>query len=254
MPESSKMPDPPTNGEVSAELEARIGAFVKALVEQEDEAYEAEFVHLMTRVRELVDRKLRMEGTKTDTRDFLGELMFTRLRRGMHLYVRENETSALKAAEWVMGFLFSVTTLSEFAKAFDQSLIRSASGAKDFNFAGRTDFISVEEVMQMLAAGKHLGCLSLEKGDNRIDIYLKDGRVFFLDPHHLTRRVLPGDSMHHKEIPETAITEGESRSRTRSTTASSRRCRSSRSSTTCRSASRRSCSRARSSSTTGSRC
>ncbi|HEB54357.1 MAG TPA: DUF4388 domain-containing protein, partial [bacterium] len=153
-----------------------------------------------------------MEGTKTDTRDFLGELLFTRMRRGMHLFLRsEDEVTAQRAAEWVMGVLFSVTTLSEFAKAFDQTLIRANSGGQDFNFAGRTDFISVEEVMQMLAAGKHLGCLSLEKGDNRLDIYLKDGRIFFLDPHHLIRRVLPGDAMHHREIPETAIAEAEAR-------------------------------------------
>jgi hypothetical protein len=197
----------------AGELEARIGAFVKALVDKDDETYEAEFVHLLTRVRELVDRKLRMEGTKTDTRDFLGELLFTRLRRGMHAFLRaENDVTSLKAAEWVMGVLFAVTTLSEFAKAFDQSLIRATSGARDFNFAGRTDFISVEEVMQMLAAGKHLGCLSLEKGDNRLDVYLRDGRVWFLDPHHLIRRVLPGgDSMRHREIAETAVTEAESR-------------------------------------------
>jgi hypothetical protein len=195
------------------ELEARIGALIRGLVDKDDETYEAEFVHLLARVRELVDRKVRMEGTKTDTRDFLGELLFTRLRRGMHAFLRaENDVTALKAAEWVMGVVFAVTTLSEFAKAFDQSLIRATSGARDFNFAGRTDFISVEEVMQMLAAGKHLGCLSLEKGDNRLDIYLRDGRVWHLDPHHMIRRVLPGsDSMRHREVPETAVTEAESR-------------------------------------------
>ena len=186
---------------------------MRALVNKDDEVYESEFVHLLTRVRDLVDRKLRMDGTKTDTRDFLGELLFTRLRRGMHLFLRsEDDVTPLRAAEWVMGVLFSVTTLSEFAKAFDQSLIQASSGAKDFNFAGRTDFISVEEVMQMLSSGKHLGCLSLEKGDNRLDIYLKDGRIYFLDPHHLVRRVLPnGDAMQHREIPEQAITEAESR-------------------------------------------
>ena len=212
MPDSNKLTEESSNAEFSAELEARIGSFVKALVAKDDEQYESEFVHLLSRVDELVDRKLRMEGMKTDTRDFLGELIFTRMRRGMHLFMRsEDAVSATRAAEWVMGVLFSVTTLSEFAKAFDQSLIRANSGGQDFNFAGRTDFISVEEVMQMLAAGKHLGCLSLEKGDNRLDIYLKDGRVFFLDPHHLSRRVLPSDSMRHQEIPETAITEAESR-------------------------------------------
>ena len=59
--------------------------------------------------------------------------------------------------------------------------------------AVRTDFLSGEEVLQMLAAGKHLGCLSLEKGDNRLDIYLQEGRIYFLDPHHIVRRVVPGD-------------------------------------------------------------
>jgi hypothetical protein len=196
----------------AAELQDCIGGLIDGLVHKDDETYESEFVHLLTRVRELVDRKVRMEGTKTDTRDFLGELLFTRLRRGMHLFLRsDDDVTALRAAEWVMGVLFSVTTLSEFAKAFDQSLIKATSGARDFNFAGRTDFISVEEVMQMLSSGKHLGCLSLEKGDNRLDIYLKDGRIWFLDPHHMIRRVLPGDSMRHREIPESLVTEAESR-------------------------------------------
>jgi len=201
-----------TNAELSAELQDRITSLVNALVNKDDEEYESEFVHLLGRVDELVDRKLCMEGTKTDTRDFLGELIFTRMRRGMHLFMRsEDQVTAARAAEWVMGVLFSVTTLSEFAKAFDQSLIRANTGGQDFNFAGRTDFISVEEVLQMLASGKHLGCLSLEKGDNRLDIYIKDGRVFFLDPHHLARRVLPGDGMKHQEIPEVEISSAESR-------------------------------------------
>lgn len=212
MTESPPLRDVPADAEFSAELAERINCLVKALVHRQEEEYESEFVHLLGRVDELVDRKLRMEGTKTDTRDFLGELVFTRMRRGMHLFMRsEDQVTAARAAEWVMGMLFSVTTLSEFAKAFDQSLIRSNSGGQDFNFAGRTDFISAEEVLQMLAAGKHLGCLSLEKGDNRIDIYLKDGRVFFLDPHHLSRRVMPSDGMKHREIPEAAISSAEGR-------------------------------------------
>lgn len=212
MSNSQKLTEVRSDAEFSADLEDRISSFVRALVAKDDERYESEFVHLLTRVDELVDRKLRMEGTKTDTRDFLAELIFTRMRRGMHLFMRsEDDVTATRAAEWVMGVLFSVTTLSEFSKAFDQSLIRANSGGQDFNFAGRTDFISVEEVLQMLAAGKHLGCLSLEKGDNRLDVYLKDGRVFFLDPHHLARRVMPGDSMCHQEISEAVITEAESR-------------------------------------------
>jgi hypothetical protein len=203
-------PEPRAGAPLGADLSAAVHGLVEGLVAKSDEQYEAEFVHLLARVRELMERKLRMEGTKTDTRDFLGELLFTRLRRGMQLFLRsEDEVDARRAAEWVMGVLFSTTTLTEFAKAFDQALIRATSGARDFNFAGRTDFISVEEVLQMLASGKHLGCLSLEKGDNRLDIYLANGRVWQLDPHHLIRRVLPGNGLQHREIPEAAVAQAE---------------------------------------------
>ncbi|MCA8951866.1 MAG: DUF4388 domain-containing protein [Planctomycetes bacterium] len=193
------------------ELKANVWSLVDALVAKDEEGYESEFVELVTQVTGLIDRKLRMEGTKTDTRDFLGEMLFTRLRRGMHLFLKsEDEVLASRAAEWVMGVLFSVTTLTEFARAFDRALIGSRSGNTDFNFAGRTDFISVEEVMQMLSQGKRIGCLSLEKDDNRLDIYLKDGRIFFLDPHHLIRRVMPGsDAMQHREITESQVTGAE---------------------------------------------
>ncbi|MFK7741875.1 MAG: DUF4388 domain-containing protein [Planctomycetota bacterium] len=197
--------------ELASELEERIRAFVLALVSKRDEDYEAEYVNLLLRVTDLVERKLNMEGTKTDTRDFLAEMLFTRMRRGMNLFMRsDDEVEPQRAAEWVMGLIFSVTTLSEFAKAFDESLFRSSTGSnKDFNFAGRTDFIAVEEVMQMLGSGKHLGCLSLEKGDNRLDIYIDEGRIWHLDPHNIVRRVLPGNTMQHREIPETVIREAE---------------------------------------------
>src|SRR5262245_14998952 len=212
MPDSGKTTDQPQMAELTADLKGRIAGLVDALVAQDEQAYESEFARLFGRVSELVERKLRMEGTKTDTRDFLAELLFTRLRRGMQLFMQGEETvAAQRAAEMVMGVVFPVATLSEFAKAFDQSLISSSATTKDFNFAGRTDFIPVEEVMQMLSGGKHVGCLSLVKCDNRLDIYLKEGRIVFLDPHHLIRRLLPGDSMRHRELSETAVTEAESR-------------------------------------------
>lgn len=193
------------------DIKANICDFVDALVSKNDEQCESDFVHLLTRVGELVERKRRLEGTKTDTRDFLGELLFTRLRRGMHLFLKcEDGVSHERAAEWVMGVLFSVTTLTDFARAFDKVLLASGTGEKDFSFAGRTDFISVEEVMQMLSTGRRIGCLSLEKDDNRLDMYLMDGRMFFLDPHHLVRRVLPGsDSMKHREITEMQVIDAE---------------------------------------------
>lgn len=196
--------------QIGEDLKLQICRLVDALVLQDPERYEADFVMMLSRVQDLVERKRRMEGSKTDTRDLLGELIFSRLRRGMHSFVQgENKPEAQRAAEWVMGALFSITTLSELAQAFDHALLSKGSDT-DFNFAGRTDFISVEEVMQMLSAGKHAGCLSLEKADNRLDIYLKDGRVVFLDPHHLIRRVMPSvDTMRYRELPEAVVNEAE---------------------------------------------
>ncbi|MFN9756619.1 MAG: hypothetical protein ACK58X_09415 [Planctomycetota bacterium] len=52
----------------------------------------------------------------------------------------------------------------------------------------------------------------MEKGDNRLDIYLKEGRIVLLDPHRLNRRVMPGANvMRHREIPEAVVQEAESR-------------------------------------------
>ena len=195
------------------ELQSRIEACVQRLVAGDVGGAESDFDHLIERVQGLVDRKLRMEGAKTDTRDLLGEILFTRMRRGMQQLARaEDDRSAARAAEWVMGAMFSVSALSEFADAFDRALLRSSSAASDFNFAGRTDFISVEEVMQMLAAGKHLGCLSLEKDDNRLDVYIGDGRVYCLDPHRVRRRVLSsGDALAHRELAEADVNDAEGR-------------------------------------------
>lgn len=199
-----------TDAIIGEDLKHRIAALVNALVQREPESYESEFVLFLARVQDLVDRKRQLQGTKSDTRDLLGELLFTRLRAGMRMFLQsEDQVTERRAAEWVMGALFSITTLSEFARAFDRALIKQGSTNQDFSFAGRTDFIAVEEVLQMLASGKHLGVLSLETGDNRLDIYLKDGRILFLDPHHLIRRVMPGDPMRHREIPENAVTQAE---------------------------------------------
>ena len=80
---------------------------MQRLVDGDVGGAESDMDHLVERVQGLVDRKLRMEGTKTDTRDLLGELLFTRLRRGMQQLARDDEgRSAARAAEWVMGALF----------------------------------------------------------------------------------------------------------------------------------------------------
>ncbi len=195
------------------ELKQQLCRFVDALVDRDPEQCESDFVFLLTRVQELVERKRRMEGSKTDTRDLVTELLFSRLRSGMQAVLQKDEPMApVKAAEWVMGMLFSVRTMTELAQAVDQVVLASSHSSQDFNFASRTDFVSLEEVLQMLGAGKHTGCLSLEKADNRLDIYLQNGRIAFLDSHHMIRRVIPAaDSLRQREIPLEAVTAAEAR-------------------------------------------
>ncbi len=192
-------------------LKRQVGQLIDALVEKDPERYESDFVLMLTRVQDLVERKRRMEGSKTDTRDLITELLFSRLRHAMHLFLQsEDSITQQRAAEWVMGSLFSITTLTELAQAFDQVVLRTSHRENDFNFASRTDFLSLEEVLQMLSTGKHQGCLSLEKADNRLDVFMRDGRVVFLDSHHMIRRVIPAaDSMRQREIPTAAINEAE---------------------------------------------
>jgi hypothetical protein len=193
------------------QLKEQVCHLIDALVEQDAERSESDFVLMLSRVQSLVERKRRMEGSKTDTRDLLTEMLFSRLRLAMQQLLEGQEPLAQqRAAEWVMGALYSIATLTEIARAFDQVLLRSTHNEQDFNFASRTDFLSVEEVMQMLSAGKHMGCLSLEKADNRLDVYIREGRIVFLDPHHLIRRVIPAvDSLRQREIPAAALTEAE---------------------------------------------
>lgn len=202
---------------IGEELKAHVSSAIDALVVQDRDRSEAALSAMLKRVQDLVERKRRMEGSKTDTRDLVMELLFSSVRQAMFDFSKgDHARQPQRAAEWVMGALYSMSTLTELSRAFDQVLLRSSHGSQDFNFASRTDFLSLEEVLQMLAAGKHCGCLSLEKADNRLDIYIRDGRIVYLDPHHLTRRVIPAsDSLRQRELPAGAVDAAEAE-RTRS--------------------------------------
>ncbi len=199
------------------ELKEQVLAAVDALVHEDEQRSETAFVAMQKRVQDLVERKRRMEGSKTDTRDLVMELVFSRVRQAMHAFGKTDAArNPQRAAEQVMGALWSLASLTEVSRAFDQALLRSSHGEHDFNFASRTDFLSLEEVLQMLAAGKHKGCLSLEKADNRLDVYMRDGRIVWLDPHHVNRRVIPAtDSLRQRELQQAAIDAAEAE-RTRS--------------------------------------
>ncbi len=187
---------------LAADLKKKVCAMIEALVHEDREAANESFEHMLNRASDLFRRKQAMEGTKTETRDLIGEVMFTRLRRAFREFIGTDDAAAeIKCAEWAMGLLYSGSALQEFAAALDRAILET-SRPMDYSFAGRADFISIEEVLQLLGSGNYSGMLGIEKDDNRLDIYMDKGVVVFLDPHHLIRRILPGeDAMHYREIP-----------------------------------------------------
>ncbi len=197
-------------GDLAADLKVRVGSLIDSLVELDNDKSRDDFEHLMQLAGELWRRKQNMEGTKTASRDLLGEVLFSRLRRSFREFLAgDDSVTETKAAEWVMGCLFSGTVLTEFANCLDKVILESVR-PQDFSFAGRVDFISIEEVLQLLGGGKYTGMLSIEKVDNRLDIYMDRGSVAYLDPHHLVRRVMPGvDSLNYQEIPADLLKQAE---------------------------------------------
>ncbi len=189
-----------------AALADRVARVLREMSVPDPERAREEFEHLLGRSRDLVERKLAMHGTKSETRDLISEIVFSRLRRAFRGFLATGEVeSEVKSAEWVMGAVVGSMAMVECAAAVDAAILEG-TGPQDYSFAGRCDFIALEEVLQMLGAGKHCGCLSLEKDDNRLDIYINRGQIAFLDPHHIVRRVLPGATpMQYREIPADAL-------------------------------------------------
>ena len=196
--------------ELTKDLSERVCALISSIVGQSREKAQEDFEHLLSRANDLVMRKQEMEGTKSETRDLLGELFFSRMRRSFRdLLDSEDAKQEIRAAEWALGLLVTGATLKEFAAALDRAILEQ-SAPRDYSFAGRADFISLEEVLQLLGSGKHRGCLSLERHDNRIDIYIDGGQVAFFDPHHLDRRILPGvGPMNYREISVESLAKAE---------------------------------------------
>lgn len=91
-------------------------------------------------------------------------------------------------------FAVRATDRSSLPELPSNGAIASLVAPRDCSFSGKTDFISIEDVLQMLAAGKHSGCLTIETQLDRLDVWLSDGRIAFLDPHRIERRRLPASA------------------------------------------------------------
>ncbi len=180
----------PQAAKLPPEFEKRMAALLSALV-SEDTGSGDGFEQLFEGAKELLTSKLNMIGTKSQTRTLLENLVTARLREIFGGLGKDgSEGCEPLAAEVVLGTVLSGALLADFSAALDRAILECSS-PRDYSFAGRADFISLEEVLQLLGGAKHRGLLTLEKPDNRIDIYLDNSAIAFLDPHRFIRRVLP---------------------------------------------------------------
>jgi hypothetical protein len=190
--------------QLAADLKAKLNQLLDAVVAQNNEQAATDFEALCARLYDVF--RQRKGPANARMRDQLAEALFPRLKATFRqLFASNSRIDAAKCAENMAGLLATTDTCADFAAAIERVVEESSgSGGRDaFSFAGLTDFISVEEVLQLLGAGKHTGCLTLENHSNRLEVFLSAGRLAFLNPRALLRRVLPTrDAMGCREIPE----------------------------------------------------
>ncbi len=184
------------------DLSVQILETVQAMVTGKREEAEKDYLHLMDRVRDLFRRKVRFEATPGETRDLMAEVLFSRLRKGYaEFFDRARfDRDPMKAAEFLLGGVLSAAAIADFGRVVDKVLTEEA--VPDFDFAGRSAFITLEELLQLLSAGKHSGVLLLEDQKDRLDLWMRNGSVAFIDPHRLKQRLIHGQGQTKwREIP-----------------------------------------------------
>lgn len=187
------------------DLKAKLGQIVDGVVAKDRAGAAGQYEGLVARLHEAFRHGLGAAGN-SKIRDQLAEALFPRLKEAFRkLFDQTGWVDPLKCAENLVGLIVATDTCRQFAAAVEQVVEEGGGGQNRdaFSFAGLTDFISVEEVLQLLGAGKHTGCLTLESANNYIEVYLSAGRLAFLNPRTLLRRVFPTrDAMGWREIPE----------------------------------------------------
>lgn len=191
------------------DLSTRILETVKSMVGGDRREAEADFGHLLDRVKDLFGRRHSLTATGGETKDMLTEVLFGRVTRGFQEFYDNAGISGdpRKASEFLLGTVMTGAALAEFAHVVDRVLMEEGA-PKDFHLAGRADFISMDELLQLLAAGKHTGQLALQNPESRLDIWFKDGLIAFIDPHCLRQRLISGRGLTRwREIPQELLNE-----------------------------------------------
>lgn len=192
-------------------LKQRIDDLVAALGQEGSVCSADEIEHLVAGLERLFRQRQDGEGSRSDVRDRLAEVLFGRLKSTFsRAFADAGEIEPTTAAKDFVGLLVTSEVCRHFATALERMLAESGhSSSEAFSFAGLTDFISVVEVMQLLGSGKHTGCLLLENAHNRIEVWLASGRVSFLNPARVDRRILNTgrDSIQCREVPQDKMEE-----------------------------------------------
>jgi hypothetical protein len=185
------------------DLSARILQTVRSILDEREGAAQRDFEHLLERVKDLFARRHSLTAPGGETKDMLTEVLFVRISRGFRRFYENARIMGdpNKASEFLLGTVLTGAALAEFATVLDRVLMEEGA-PKDYHLAGRADFISLDELLQLLAAGKHTGLLSLHGSHSRLDIYFKTGLIAFVDPHCLRQRLIAGKGLNRwREIP-----------------------------------------------------
>lgn len=196
--------------DIAGTLSAHVTAAVQSILSGDSVSTEEDFKRLLARIRKLVESKIKHEATRGETRDVVAEVLYSRLAHGFgELAERGGDLTAepRRVAEMVMGGIVTASALAEFASVLDQ-VMEEMVKPHDYHMAGRADFISINELFQLLNAGKHTGRLVFERGDEQTDVYLLNGSIAFVDPDRMTQRLIRGQGMTKwREVPAALHTE-----------------------------------------------
>lgn len=194
----------PVQARLASDLKTKLGQILDAVIGKDRSTAANELEALAGRLQDAF--RHRTGNVSNRVRDELAEVLFPRLKSAFRqLFDQSSWIDPLRCAENVLGMVVASQTCGDFVAAVERVVEEGGqrSSRDAFSFAGLTDFISVEEVLQLLGAGKHTGCLTLESPSNRIEVYMNAGRLAFLNPRSLLRRVFPTrDAMGCREIPE----------------------------------------------------
>ncbi len=192
---------------LAQDLKARVGQILDSVGQLETSRLGEDFERLADRLADIFRRRRVTHAANNDVRDLLCETLFSGLKGAFQQFLRSNDaTDPRRAAEAVLGSLIAADVCADFAAAVERSAGDANAMAEAFSLGGLTDFISVEEILQLLGSGKHTGRLRFEHSSAKLDVYFRNGHVAFLNPSRLHRRVLPTrDASGCREIPQKVI-------------------------------------------------